>query len=49
VAGVDIVTLAAMIGHSRVQMVMRYAHPTEEHQFLAMQKLQNFVAGGLRG
>lgn len=26
-AGVDLVTLAAMLGHSRVQMVMRYVHP----------------------
>jgi integrase len=39
-AGVDLVTLAAMLGHSRVQMVMRYAHPTEEHQFNAMKKME---------
>jgi integrase/recombinase XerC len=39
-AGVDLVTLAAMLGHSRVQMVMRYAHPTEAHQFDAMKKIQ---------
>jgi len=43
-AGVDLVTLAAMLGHSRIQMVLRYAHPTEEHQFQAMRKLQSFVA-----
>lgn len=47
-AGVDLVTLAAMLGHSRVQMVMRYAHPTEKHQFNAMKKVQTFVAGGLK-
>jgi integrase len=47
-AGVDIMTLAAMLGHSRVQMVMRYAHPTEEHQFNAMKKVQTFVVGGLK-
>jgi integrase len=47
-AGVDLVTLAAMLGHSGVQMVMRYAHPTEEHQFNAMKKVQTFVAGGLK-
>ncbi|MGI9107981.1 MAG: site-specific integrase [Pyrinomonadaceae bacterium] len=41
-AGVDLVTLAAMIGHSRVQMVMRYAHPTEEHQFNAMKKIEAY-------
>ena len=39
-AGVDIMTLAALLGHSRIQMVMRYAHPTEEHQFNAMKKME---------
>jgi integrase len=39
-AGIDLVTLAAMLGHSRIQMVLRYAHPTEEHQFAAMRKLE---------
>jgi integrase len=43
-AGVDLVTLAAMLGHSRVQMVMRYAHPTEEHQFNAMEKMEAYRA-----
>ena len=45
-AGIDLVTLAAMLGHSRIQMVLRYAHPTEEHQFAAMKKLEAFVARG---
>jgi len=44
-AGVDLVTLAAMLGHSRIQMVLRYAHPTEEHQFGAMEKRRRFMAG----
>lgn len=39
-AGVDLVTLAAMLGHSRIQMVLRYAHPSEEHQFNAMRKIE---------
>jgi integrase len=43
-AGVDLVTLAAMLGHSRIQMVLRYAHPTEEHQFAAMQKRMRYMA-----
>ena len=43
-AGVDLLTLAAMLGHSRVQMVMRYAHPTEEHQFNAMKKMEAYRA-----
>lgn len=43
-AGVDLVTLAAMLGHSKINMVMRYAHPTEEHQFAAMEKRQRYMA-----
>jgi hypothetical protein len=39
-ASVDLVTLAAMLGHSRIQMVLRYAHPSEEHQFNAMKKIE---------
>ena len=46
-AGVDLVTLAALLGHSRLALVQRYCHPTEQHQFEAMQKVQNFVANGL--
>jgi integrase len=42
-AGVDLVTLAAIMGHSRIQMVLRYAHPTEEHQVLAIKKLEEFT------
>ncbi len=43
-AGVDLVTLAAMLGHSRIQMVLRYAHPTEEHQINAMKKMEAYRA-----
>lgn len=39
-SGVDIVTLAAMLGHSRLAMVQRYVHPGEEHQAAAMRKIQ---------
>lgn len=42
-SGVDLVTLAAMFGHLRTQMVLRYAHPTEEHQFEAMRKVEAYV------
>lgn len=38
--GVDLVTLAALLGHSRVQMVMRYAHPSEKHQFEAIKMIE---------
>jgi integrase len=43
-AGVDLVTLAAMLGHSRLTMVMRYAHPSQEHQFEAMHKIAAYSA-----
>lgn len=43
-AGVDLVTLAALLGHSRLTMVLRYAHPTEEHQFEAMRKVAEYSA-----
>jgi uncharacterized GH25 family protein len=41
-SGIDLVTLAATLGHSRIQMVLRYAHPTEGHQTEAMKKLEEF-------
>jgi integrase len=43
-SGIDLVTLAAMLGHSRIQMVLRYAHPTEQHQAQAMRNLEQFNA-----
>jgi len=43
-SGIDLVTLAAMLGHSRIQMVLRYAHPTEQHQTDAMKRLEVFNA-----
>ena len=33
-----------MLGHSKINMVLRYAHPTQEHQAKAMEKLERFVA-----
>jgi integrase len=42
-AGVDLATLAALLGHSKIQMVLRYAHPTKEHQVQAIKKLEEFA------
>lgn len=42
-AGIDLVTLKDLLGHSRLDMVTRYAHPTKEHQFNAIKKLESFV------
>jgi integrase len=44
-SGVDLVTLAALLGHSKIQMVLRYAHPTQEHQMAAVKRLEAFVIG----
>jgi integrase len=43
-AGIDLVTLAALLGHSKIQMVLRYAHPSQEHQAQAVERLEQFVA-----
>jgi integrase len=39
-SGCDVVTLAAMLGHSSLRMVMRYVHPTAEHQKAATKKYE---------
>jgi len=41
-AGMDMPTLAALLGLSKLNMVMRYAHPQEQHQTEAMRKLETF-------
>jgi integrase len=41
-AGVDLPTLAALLGHTNIQMTMRYVHPAEEHKREAAGKIENF-------
>jgi len=41
-AGVDLVTVSKILGHSTIQMTMRYAHPTPENMRLAVSKLGEF-------
>lgn len=43
-AGVDLPTLAALLGHTNIQMSMRYVHPAEEHKKEAVGKLENYNA-----
>jgi integrase len=43
-SGVDLVTLAALLGHSKIQMVLRYAHPQAEHKAQAIRKMEEFQA-----
>jgi hypothetical protein len=35
----DMVTVAAILGHSKLEMLRRYAHPQEDHKAEAMKKL----------
>jgi integrase len=38
-SGVDVVTIAALLGHSSIQMATRYTHPTDERNRRAIQAL----------
>jgi hypothetical protein len=42
VSGVDLVTVSKLLGHSSVQMTMRYAHPKPENFKLAVKALERF-------
>jgi integrase len=35
----DLLTLAALLGHSSLRMVMRYAHPSDNHKFEAIRSM----------
>lgn len=41
-AGVDLPTLAALLGHTSVQMAIRYVRPAEEHKREAVAKFERF-------
>jgi hypothetical protein len=40
----DMPTLSALLVHSKLNMVMRYAHPQEQHQADAVRRLEVFNA-----
>ncbi len=46
-AGVELSTLAAILGHTKIQMTMRYVHPAEEQKRLAAEKLETFRLNGI--
>lgn len=42
-SGMDLPTLARILGHSKLNMILRYAHPTPEHQRLAISKMERYL------
>ncbi len=47
-AGIDLLTLKELAGHSQIQMTMRYVHPTPEHKRRAIEKFErSLLANGM--
>jgi hypothetical protein len=44
-AGVDLRTVAQLLGHRTLQMVMRYAHLSQSHEMAAVERLCNTGEG----
>ena len=42
--GVDLVTLAALLGHAKLAMVLRYAHASEQNKFEAIRRLDKSLS-----
>jgi integrase len=44
-AGVDLATIAAILGHNSIRIMERYVHPTAEHKRAAMLKYAETLKG----
>ncbi len=43
-AGVDLATLAALLGHNSLRIVQKYVHPTADHKRKAMETYERSLA-----
>jgi integrase len=46
-AGTDLPTLSALLGHTTIQMTMRYVHPAAEQKRIAIEKFERSRAEGV--
>lgn len=46
-SGVDLATLSSMLGHTKIQMTMRYVHPAEEQKKAAAARAESFRTEGI--
>ena len=44
--GTDLITLASMLGHANLKMVMRYAHPSEKHKEETIRRMEKSKGKG---
>ena len=42
-AGIDLVTVKDILGHSTIEMTIRYAHPTPKNKRRAVEKLEEML------
>lgn len=47
-AGCDLPTLAAILGHASLRMVMKYVHPTAQHRKAAMDRYEKLLTPALK-